>query len=134
MLREREIAMSDTVDELRAVEHERIAAFVARDVEALERLHADDFQLINPGGQELSKRAYIGGIEGGMIEYRLWEVDSPVDVRLYGDAAVIRYRALIEIAVQGDPQPRQSFWHTDVYERRDGRWQAVWSQATRVAS
>ena len=24
------------------------------------------------------------------------------------------------------------FWHTDYYEWRGGRWQAVWSQATRV--
>ena len=24
------------------------------------------------------------------------------------------------------------FWHTDVYEIRDGRWQAVWSQATQI--
>jgi 4a-hydroxytetrahydrobiopterin dehydratase len=25
-------------------------------------------------------------------------------------------------------------WHTDIYGRRDGRWQAVWSQATRIRS
>ena len=24
------------------------------------------------------------------------------------------------------------FWHTDIYELRDGRWQVVWSQATRI--
>ena len=24
------------------------------------------------------------------------------------------------------------FWHTDMYDLRDGRWQAVWSQATRI--
>ena len=126
--------MSDEEDELRAIEQERLAAFVAKDIEALEGLHADDFQLINPGGQELSKRAYLSGIEGGMIEYRLWEVDSPIDVRHYGDAAAIRYRSLIEIAVQGELQPRQSFWQTELYEKRDGRWQVVWSQATRSTS
>jgi hypothetical protein len=25
-------------------------------------------------------------------------------------------------------------WHTDVYERRDGRWQVVWSQATTIGA
>jgi hypothetical protein len=25
------------------------------------------------------------------------------------------------------------FWHTDIYERHNRRWQAVWSQATRIA-
>ena len=24
------------------------------------------------------------------------------------------------------------FWHTDIYERRNERWQAVWSWATRI--
>ena len=59
---------------------------------------------------EVSKREYIGGIEGGMIDYKLWEADSPIQVRLHGDVAAIRYRALIEIAVQGELQPRQVPW------------------------
>ncbi|HWC29351.1 MAG TPA: nuclear transport factor 2 family protein [Dehalococcoidia bacterium] len=127
--------MSEAEDELRAVERERLAAFVTKDIEALDRLHANDYQLINPGGRELSKREYISGIEGGMLEYRLWEADSPIDVRLFGDSgAALRYRALIEVAVQGEVQPRMVLWHTDIYEKRDGRWQAVWSQATRATS
>ena len=27
---------------------------------------------------------------------------------------------------------RDRFWHTELYEVREGRWQAVWSQATRI--
>ncbi len=126
--------MSEEEDELRAIEQERLTAFVAKDIETLQRLHADDFQLINPGGRELSKREYIGGVEAGAIDYRLWQADSRIEVRLYGDVAAIRYRSLIEMAVQGELQPRQSFWHTDVYEKRDGAWQVVWSQATRATS
>jgi uncharacterized protein (TIGR02246 family) len=127
--------LSDAEDEVRAVERERMAAFVAKDIDALNRLHAYDYQLINPGGRELSKREYIGGIEGGMLAYNVWEADSPIDVRVFGDdAAAVRYRALIEVAVQGEAQPRMVLWHTDIYERRDGRWQAVWSQATRATS
>ena len=33
-----------------------------------------------------------------------------------------------------DGVDRDRFWHTDVYELRDDRWQAVWSQATRIRS
>jgi hypothetical protein len=25
-----------------------------------------------------------------------------------------------------------TMWHTDYYERREGRWQVVWSHATRI--
>jgi len=24
------------------------------------------------------------------------------------------------------------YWHTDLYERRDGQWQVVWSHATEI--
>jgi len=126
--------MNDVEDELRAIEKERLAAFVAKDIDTLQRLHADDYQLINPGGRELTKREYLSGIEGGMIDYRLWEADSPIEVRVFGDAAAMRYRALIEVAVQGELQPRMVLWLTDIYEKHDGRWQVVWSQETRSTS
>ncbi len=126
--------MSETEDELRALEQERLAAFVAKDVETLRRLHADDFEMVNPGGQAVSKPEYLNGLGAGFIEYRLWEPASDIDVRVYGDGAVLHYRSHIEMAVQGEAQPRQSFWQTEVYEKRDGRWQAVLSQATRISS
>ncbi len=125
--------MSEEEDELRAIELQRIAAVVAKDMETLRRLHADDFEMINPGGQAVSKPEYLNGLGAGFIEYRLWEPSSDIDVRVYGEGAVLRYRSHVEMAVQGEAQPRQSFWQTDVYEKRDGRWQAVWSQATRIS-
>jgi hypothetical protein len=59
----------------------------------------------------------------------VWEPEE-IEVRLYGDAAVIRYRAQLEIVVQEQEISLRGYWHTDLYERRDGRWQVVWSQAT----
>jgi len=34
--------------------------------------------------------------------------------------------------VDGSTTPRRSLWHTDLYERRGGRWQVVWSHATLI--
>jgi hypothetical protein len=67
------------------------------------------------------------------LDYRVFEPDSEVRVRLLGDAAVLRYIARIEIQL-ADGLDVGRFWHTDVYELRDGRWQAVWSHATRIRS
>jgi hypothetical protein len=52
-------------------------------------------------------------------------------VRTSSDVAIVRYLARIDIRF---PSGRDHglFWHTDVYERRDGAWMVVWSQATRV--
>jgi hypothetical protein len=118
-------------DSLRATERARVHALVTGDVARARQLHADDFQLINPLGGVVSKDQYLGGIASGQIDYLFWQPDS-IAVRLYGDAAVIRYQSQLEIVVQGRHIPRQRYWHTDLYERRDGRWQVVWSHATGV--
>jgi len=56
-----------------------------------------------------------------------------IEVRFYGNAAVIRYPADLKIKVRALPNaPAGRFWHTDVYEKRDGRWQVAWSQATQI--
>ena len=47
-------------------------------------------------------------------------------------AVVVRYSSQLEIVIQGRHVPRQRYWHTDLYEQRDGRWQVVWSQATGI--
>ncbi len=87
-------------------------------------------QLINPRGEALSKEQYLGGIASGQLDYLVWEPESSIEVRLYGQAAVIRYQSQLEIVVQGQKVPLQRYWHTDSYEKRNGRWQVVWSQAT----
>ena len=118
---------------LRSTEHERLRALVAGDVRRAAQLHADDFQLINPLGGALSKEQYLGGISSGQIDYLYWEPEA-IEVRMYGDAAMIRYRSELEIVVQGHHIPRQRYWHTDLYERQGAEWRVVWSHATAAAS
>ncbi len=118
-------------DLIRATERERLRALVEANMEVVRQLHADDFQLINPLGQSLSKEQYLGGIASGDLDYLVWEPES-IEVRLYDQAAVIRYQSQLEIVVQGQKVPRQRYWHTDSYEKRNGRWQVVWSQATGI--
>ena len=118
---------------LRSTERERLHALVTGDVERAAQLHTDYFQLINPLGGALSKEQYLGGISSGQIHYLYWEPES-IAVRLYADAAVLRYRSELEIVVQGRHIPRQRYWHTDLYERHGGQWQVVWSHATAADS
>ncbi|MDQ3222401.1 MAG: nuclear transport factor 2 family protein [Gemmatimonadota bacterium] len=118
-------------DVIRATERERLGALVSADLETARRLHADDFQLINPSGGSVSKEQYLGGIASGQVDYLAWEPES-IAVRWCDRAAAIRYRSQLEIVVQGRKISRRPYWHTDVYEKRDGRWQVVWSQATEV--
>jgi len=117
-------------DLIRESERQRLRALVEANIEVAHQLHAHDFQLINPAGISISKDQYLGGIESGDINYLVWEPET-IEVRLYGQGAVIRYRAQIEIIVMGQKASLRT-WHTDSYEKRDGRWQVVWSQATEI--
>jgi hypothetical protein len=119
-----------TANFIRTIERERLRSLVDGDLTVAERLHADDFQLINPIGMVLSKEQYLGAIASGYFNYRVFEPDSEIAVRLYGDVATIRYRSRLHMSLDGEVGGLRHYWHTDSYERRDGRWQAVWSQAT----
>lgn len=119
-------------DQIRDAERERLRALVGGDAEAAGRLHAEDFQLINPVGGALSKAEYLGAIASGEVDYLVWK-PGEIEVKFYGDAAVIRYQAELQVKVRSVPDaPSGRFWHTDVYEKRDDRWQVVWSQATQI--
>ena len=118
-------------DEIRTLERERLRAMVTGDAERAGELHAEDFQLVNPAGRTYTKAEYMGDIASGEIDYHIWEPET-IAVRLNGDIAVVRYRAEMEITVGGREFPRRRLWHTDVYERREGQWQVVWSQATGI--
>ncbi|MBF4769402.1 nuclear transport factor 2 family protein [Nocardioides agariphilus] len=118
--------------QLREVERRRLHCLVHRDMAVAASLHADDYELVTPGGAVLSKQDYLTGIESGELDYHVFEAASDVAVRLSGEVGIVRYQARIDIAVSGRTD-RGLFWHTDFYEWRDGRWQAVWSQATRIS-
>ena len=118
---------------VRAVERDRLRALVDGDVDRARELHADDFQLISPTGRALSKDQYLGAIASGELNYLAWD-PGPIDVRMFDETpvAVIRYRSELEVVDEGNHGPRRSYWHTDLFERRDGRWQVVWSHATEI--
>lgn len=123
--------ISSTSELLRETERARLRALVAADLDRARELHAPDFQLITPTGAALSKDQYLGAIASGQIRYLAWD-PSDIAIRLYGTAAVMRYRAQLEVVFSGHQVPLSDYWHTDVYEQRDDQWMVVWSQATSI--
>jgi hypothetical protein len=125
------VRAQDEASELRAIEKERLRSLVEGDLATAVRLHANDFQLINPAGVALSRDEYLGAIASGELDYLLWEPGT-IEVRRYGEATVMRYEAEAQAVAGGQTTPLRRFWHTEVYERRNGSWQVVWSQATLI--
>ena len=110
----------------RDLETRRTRAIVERDLEAVEALHAPEYQLITPSGRSYSRTSYLELIKDSPF-YAAWE-HGPMEVRMSVDMAVVRYQARIALASGRIVE----CWHTDTYERRDTGWLAVWSQATEL--
>ena len=131
-MRDGEGAELSVAEQIQALERQRLRALVAADLARAEPLHAADFQLITPVGETLTKAQYLARIASGEVDYRVWEPDSAIAVRVLGEAVAIRYRARLELVSGGQHVPLGHYWHTDLYERRDGRWQVTWSHATAI--
>lgn len=96
------------------------------DVEALERLLADEFTLQGAAGQ-LGRDAFLEAAAGP------YEIDSfsyeEIDPEVYGDTAVLVSRYAQQARLEGrDLSHRMNV--TDIWTRRDGRWQLVRRHAT----
>lgn len=113
-------------DYFRALEAERTRALVDRDVAAIRRLHAPDYELISVPGRVMSLERYLS-LMARDVFYAGWE-HGPMRVQIGADMAAVRYPAKITF-----PSGRiVECWHTDLYARRAGAWVATWSQATQM--
>ena len=113
------------------IERRRLRALVDVDLVTAEELHADDFQLITPRGFPYSKREYLEAVQSGLIDYLVWDPDE-IEARVRGIAGCLRYAATINMRFDGHETDPGRYWHTDYYEREDGRWRVIWSQATEI--
>lgn len=110
----------------RELELERTRALVERDMATIEHLHAPEYQLITPSGNVFTRERYLAALAARPF-YAAWTVGS-IEARLAPSTALIRYQATLRF-----PSGRVIVcWHTDSYEKRGERWQAVWSQATEI--
>ncbi len=97
-----------------------------------ERIHAADYELVTPGGNTRTKAAYLNDVASKRLEYLAFEPTSSIAVRATPDLIVLRYVARIRLCVGVADEVELSAWHTDHYEKRDGTWAVVWSQATEI--
>ena len=113
-------------DFFRALEVERTSALVARNVTAIRRLHAPDYELISVPGRVMSLERYLS-LMAIDVFYAKWEHGS-MRVQVSEGMAAVRYQAKIMFP-SGNVV---DCWHTDIYAQQSGSWRAVWSQATQL--
>ena len=122
----------EDVARLREIQQELAAAWMARDRATIERLIAPDWAVTHVAGQRLTRTdVFRDMLESDATQITSSDVDE-VEVRLFGDAAVVIGRTHAMGMQSGVPfDVRLRF--TDVFVRRSDQWQAVASHATLIA-
>ncbi len=125
----RSVQGTEIEQEIIRLERERLDAYARADRAAFDRIVADDFTMTHSDGSVFDKAQERAVLRPSTAERPLPTLNiEDVRVRVYGDAAVITGR-LVE---QGERVGRVSLRFTNTYVRRQGRWQIVAGQLTRL--
>jgi hypothetical protein len=125
--------------ELLQLEHEWSTAAVKRSPDIIQRMEADDIVITYPDGTTGSKSDDMRDIETGALSAEGWDLaDLKVRV-LNADTAVVTGRGIIKNGkYKGSDGKIQAlkpeYRFTDVFQRRNGRWQCVATQSTTIAN
>lgn len=106
------------------------AAQVAGDGAALTRLLADDYRLFNGAGAVESKAQFIADSVDPNFRLSPFTVTEPVHT-VWPDGAVLAGKVTLGFTDHGKTGA-QAMRFTDVWARRDGRWQVVFTAVTRL--
>ena len=108
-----------------------------RDLDALRRIEADDIILIYPDGTAGTKADEIRDFESGNVTADAFEVLEAKATVLGPESAVVTGRSVIKNGKVKRPDGKSidisgEYRFTDVFAKRNGTWQVVISQATRI--
>jgi ketosteroid isomerase-like protein len=107
--------------------------------EAVRQLVADDAVIVYPDGSVATKADEVKAIESGAITADAFDMIDPKVTVVNADSAFITGQSVIRNGKYKDPTTKKTidisgeYRFLDVYSRRDGKWQAVASQATKIA-
>jgi ketosteroid isomerase-like protein len=114
---------ADARDEVLSAEKAVSDARASNDASALDRLTSSDFLWVRPNGLIIGKKEFLDDFRAGRLGK--YEFDGEQQVRIFGDAAVVT-----GVRVLRGREGERRIIVTNVWVRRDGRWQRVSSQTT----
>jgi ketosteroid isomerase-like protein len=121
--------MTEFSQELAEIQQRLAKAWVAGDRAAIERIIAQDWTVTGTDGRVSTRGDVLHDVfESKVHRIGVVQIDD-VGVRVFGDAAVVTGRTHGRGEYSSAPYD-VTIRFTDVFVRRDGRWQAVASHAS----
>lgn len=111
---------ASTEQSLKNLSNQWAAAEQRGDIPFLERTLADDFVAIGPRGFMLTREGWIQRIRSGDLKYETLTWDE-VNVRTYGDAAIVTGRSTQKLKFQNQPM-ENDLRATLVLVKHQGVW------------
>jgi ketosteroid isomerase-like protein len=119
--------------EVLKVENDWNQALVRRDTASLQRFYADEYLYTDPDGLVWDRTKDLANLtSGSAARFSAYKLDD-TKVHIYGDVAVVTGRNTITgVFERVHSDVSGSYRFTDVFVKRNGRWQCVASQASRI--
>jgi hypothetical protein len=125
-------SLADDLEELRRLDNEITVATWTGDAAWFEKNVSEDYILITPNGSRRTKRDVIRELSTTGMKMEPYE-PREVEIRQYGDAAIITGRMLQKFSL-GGIHYANDLRYTDVYAKRKGKWLLVSAHTSSVAS
>jgi ketosteroid isomerase-like protein len=117
--------------ELVKLEQEWADAVVRGEIAVLDRIEADDLIITDPDGKVSNKAQGLADIKSGAYKVESIKLDD-MKVQAYRGTAVVTGRTTMTGQYKGKDLSGQYRW-TDVFVKRQGRWQVVATHASQIA-
>jgi ketosteroid isomerase-like protein len=115
---------------LKNIEQQLARAWRQRDRAFIDDVLAPEWSVTQADGSVLSRSAVLGTFFDAVVFDS--NVVDDVTVALFGDTAIVRGRTAVSAKLNGAPVSARIRF-TDVFIRRNGRWQVVASHASPLA-
>lgn len=117
-------------DAVKAAELRRFEVMTGKDYTALATLLGDDLVYTHSSATVDSKASYLESLTSGRVTYKVIK-PANLQVRVFGDIAVIHGEAAMNVDANGQVM-NNTLRFTDIWTKRDGRWQMIAWQSTRM--
>lgn len=122
--------MADNGQAIIELDKKRMQAMAAKDFATLDAVLGDDLIYTHSSARMDTKQSIIANMQSGSTVYKSVE-PSDVKAQDLGDTVVLTGIAKIKVESNGKPNAF-GVRFTDVYAKRNGRWQMVAWQSTKL--
>jgi hypothetical protein len=124
------VAQNNLEQELKRLENEWLNSYLRGDKKTFDRIVADDFTRTDESGKFANKTEEREIVQAPPASVNASLTNEDMQVRLYGDTAVVTGRIVSKVQDSLSFQSR----FTDTFLKRQGRWQVVARHYSRIPS